>query len=168
LKFTVRLIEPGNRRVETGTFDTVPEHEEARKVIELVRDFLRNRPPQFRDKLEILKQGSLELEWLAAPGGVAFASIDEEGVPLSMAVLLSGREWEADAGMITGFRQGVIEPLMGGMSEEEEEQQIFSDERPLVLIGAMGGSPQRVPLLHMLNTALASVYFEALEKAAVD
>lgn len=148
-------------------FDTIPEHEQARKVIELVRDFLRNRPPQFRDKLEFLKQGSLELEWLAAPGGVAFASIDEDGVPLSMAVLLSGREWEADAGMITGFRQGVIEPLMGGMSEDEV-QQIFSDERPLVLMGVMRGNPERVPLLHMLNTALASVYFEALDKAAVN
>jgi hypothetical protein len=167
LKFTVRLIEPAGRRVETGIFDTVPEHEQARKVIELVREFLRNRPPQFRDKLKFLKQGSLELEWLAAPGGVAFASIDEESVPLSMAVLLSGREWEADAGMITGFRQGVIEPLLGGMSEEEHEQ-IFSDERPLVLLGVMGENPERVPLLHMLNTALASVYFEALEKAAVD
>lgn len=164
MKFTVRLVHAAVRRVETGLFDTEPEHEQARRVIGLVREFLKNRPPQFRDKLAFLKEGDLELEWLAAPGGVAFASIDEEGTPLSMAVFLSGREFEADAGMLTGFRQGVVEPLMGGASDEEADT-LYGSERPLVLIAVMGRSPERIPALHLLNTALASVYFDALTKA---
>jgi hypothetical protein len=163
LKFTVRLVHAAVRRVETGSFETAPEHEQAQKVIGLMREFLKNRPPQVRDKLAFLKEGDLELEWLAAPGGVAFASIDEEGAPLSMAVFLSGREFEADAGMLTGFRQGVVEPLMGGASEEQEDT-LYGPERPLVLIAVMGQSPERIPALHLLNTALASVYFEALNK----
>jgi hypothetical protein len=163
LNFTVRLIHAADRRVETGSFTTEPDHEEARKVVGLVREFLKYRPPQFRDKLGFLKEGDLELEWLAAPGGVAFASIDEEGAPLCMAIFLSGREFEADAGMLTGFRQGVIEPLMAGASEEEQET-LYGPERPLVLIAVMGRSPERIPALHLLNTALASVYFEALAR----
>ncbi len=164
-RFTLRLLRPESRTVESGQFDVQPEHEEARKILGLMKEFFRSRPPQFRDKLAFLKKHELEMEWLAAPGGVAFVSLLQGNEPVSMCVLLSGKESEADLGILTGYRSGVVEPFFGELTAEEERQ-IFSSERPLALLTIVPGQPELTPTIHLLHTALAAVFFDAVERMA--
>jgi hypothetical protein len=164
-RFTLRLVRPESRSVESGQFEVQPEHEEARKILGLMKEFFRNRPPQFRDKLAFLKKSELEMEWLAAPGGVAFVSLLQGNEPVSMCVLLSGKESEADLGILTGYRNGVVEPFLGRLTPEEEGQ-IFGTERPLGLLTVVPGQPELTPTIHLLHTALAAVFFDAVERMA--
>ncbi len=164
-RFTLRLLRPESRSVESGQFDVQPEHEQARKIVVLMKEFFRSRPPEFRDKLSFLKQSELDMEWLAAPGGVAFVSLLQGNEPVSMCVLLSGMENEADLGILTGYRSGVVEPFFGQLAAEEERQ-IFSSERPLALLTVVPGQPELTPTIHLLHTALAAVFFDAVGRMA--
>ena len=164
-RFTLHLVRPESRSVESGQFELQPKHEEARKILGLMKEFFRSRPPEFRDKLAFLKKSDLELEWLAAPGGVAFVSLFQANEPVSMCVLLSGMENEADLGILTGYRSGVVEPFFGQLTPEEERQ-IFSKERPLALLTVVPGQPELTPTIHLLHTALAAVFFEAVGRKA--
>lgn len=163
-RFQVRLIEPEGRRVETGAFDIEPQHEQASKVIGLMREFLHGRPPEFRAIIPFLNRPSIELEWTSAPGGVAFATIYETGKPLSMAVLTARVNAEADAGMLSGFEQGVLQPTMGELTTDELAQLFGDSEEPLLLMVVFPGSPEFLPALHLMNTALAAVFFQAVQK----
>ncbi len=164
-RFTLRLLRPDSRSVESGQFDVQPEHEQARKIVDLMKEFFRSRPPEFRDKLSFLNKSELEMEWLAAPGGVAFVSLLQANEPVSICVLLSGKEQEADLGILTGYRSGVVEPFFGQL-QAEEERQIFSTERPLALLTVVPGQPELTPTIHLLHTALAAVFFDAVERMA--
>lgn len=164
-RFTLRIMRPESRSVESGQFDVQPEHEQARKIVVLMKEFFRNRPPQFRDKLAFLNKSDLDMEWLAAPGGVAFVSLLQGNEPVSMCVLLSGRESEADLGILAGYRSGVVEPFFGRITAEEERQ-IFSSERPLALLTVVPGQPELAPTIHLLHSALAAVFFDAVGRIA--
>ena len=153
--FAVQSLYAEDRRVETTTFELTPSHEQAQRVCGVLREFLAHRPPEFRDKLSFLNQGDLELEWAASESGVAFASIYNAGNPATFLLLLSGKDAEADRGMYDGFLGSMVRPLMG-------ELELPQQSRPLLLMLLAPGAPELTPLLQLLATSLASVYFRAL------
>lgn len=163
--FEMRVIDVESRRVETGRFDVEPKLEQAAQVVGLMREFLAGKPAQFREPLPFLKHGEWELEWEAASGGVAFAVFLESGKPATLGVLLSRADAEADAGMAQGFEQAVLSPFLGELLPAEREQIFASDgATPLLLAAALPGRPELLPTAHLLNSALAAVYFKAVEK----
>jgi hypothetical protein len=162
--FEVRLIEPETRRVETGSFDIEPEHEQAAQVVGLLRQFMGGRPAQFRQPLPFMNQGDWVLDWNAGGGGVAFASFHEGGQPVSLCVLLSGRNPEADAGMAVGFEQAVLGPVLGGLQPEEREK-LLGGEGARQVILVLPGRPELGAAVHLLNTALAAAFFRAVAMA---
>ncbi|MCL4793176.1 MAG: hypothetical protein KJZ84_01370 [Bryobacteraceae bacterium] len=159
--FEVRVIEPESRSVETGTFDVEPELDHAAQVVGLMRQFMGGRPAQFRQPLPFMNQGEWELDWNAAAGGAAFASFHEGGQPLSLGVLLSGRVHEADAGMLSGFEQAVLGPILGPI-EPEARDQLMGGEGPRLIILLLPGRPELRPAVHLLNAALAAAFFRAV------
>lgn len=163
--FEMRVIDVESRRVETGRFDIEPKHEQAAQIIGLMREFLAGKPTQFREPLPFLKRGDWELEWEAASGGVAFAVFLEGGRPATLGILLARIDAEADGGMATGFEQAVLAPFLGEILPAEREQLFASDGvTPLLLAAALPGRPELLPTAHLLNSALAAVYFTAVEK----
>ena len=154
-QFAVQVYLAGNRTVESTTFELVPSHEPAERVCQVLREFLAHRPPQFREKLTFLNHGDLELEWSASEGGVAFASLYNTGDPAAFLLLLSGQDDEADQGMYQGFASSLVQPLIGEASP-------LPEGRPLLILLIAPGSPELTPLLQLLATALASVYFRSL------
>jgi hypothetical protein len=165
--FAIRVIEPTSRRVETGVFDLEPEHEQAAQVVRLLREFMGGRPAQFRQPLPFMNQGEWILDWNAGGGGVAFCSFHEGGQPVSLGVLLSGRHPEADAGMLAGFEQAVLAPLLGGLAPDERET-LLGGEGPRAILLLTPGRPELHPATHLLNAALAAVFFRAIHEAAED
>lgn len=163
--FEVRVLEVENRRVETGSFDLAPEHEQAAKVVELMRGFVAGRPAQFRERIPFLNQGEWTLDWKAGAGGVAFVSFHEGREPVSIGILLSGRQPEADAGMAMGFEQAVLGPVLGGLSPEERER-LLGGEGARAVILMLPGRPELWPATHLMNAALGAVFFRAVAQAA--
>jgi hypothetical protein len=159
--FEVRVIEPESRRVERGAFDAEPEHEQAAKVVALMRQFVAGRPAAFRERLPFMNRGEWELDWHAGQGGVAFFSFHEGGEPASLGVLLSGRVPEADAGMSAGFEEAVLTPLLGGLKPEEREK-LFGGEGPRLVMMLLPGRPELNPAVQLLNAALGAVFFRAV------
>jgi hypothetical protein len=155
--FSVQVIHADGSRVETGQFDVEPTHEKAAQVCALFADFLRGQPPQFRAPLPFLKRTGIELEWAAAAEGAAFATFYTTGEPCGLAVMASGASEEADEGLLAGFQQGIVEPLMGPMD-------LDSKTRPLLRLFLPPGNPELAPTLQLLATALAAVYFRALSR----
>ena len=86
-------------------------------------------------------------------------------IPLSLCVLLSGLNPEADQGMATGFEQAVLGPVLGGL-QPEERLQLLGGEGPRLVILLMPGRPELNPAVHLLNTALAAAFFRAVGLAS--
>lgn len=155
--FTVRTIFLEESRQETATYDLTPADDEGQKVCSMFADFLAGRPPEFREKLPFLK-ADLDLEWTAAPGGVALASFHDSQSPRTMGILLAGVDAEADRVMLDAWRDQVLRPLMGG------DPGRFAEEpaRPALINIVFPGSPELLPALQLMTTALASVYFRCM------
>jgi hypothetical protein len=162
--FAVRLLELESRRVESGTFELEPQHEQAARIVALMRSFVAGRPAEFRERLPFMKQGDWEADWKAAAGGVAFVSFHEAGEPVSLGVLLAGIDPAADMGMSSGFEQAVLSPMLGPLKPEEREQ-LFGGEGPRLIVLLLPGRPELNPAAQLLNAALAAVFFRALRTA---
>jgi hypothetical protein len=160
--FHVRNIFPDQNLVESGSYELEPPDEQARAVCELFQRYLGNRPAAFRDQLSILKHGKLELDWSAAPGGVALASLLQGSDVLSMSVLVAGAQPSADGMMLEVFRENVLSPLFGSCFDQVCECQ----ERPLAVQVLFPGAPEWTPAVQLLSVALASVFFRAVRLEA--
>ncbi len=126
--------------------------EQAAAVIRLVREFMAGRPGQFRDRIPFLKQGGIELEWAAADGGVAFATFYESGQSATLGVFGYDPGSEAVRGVLDGLRRTL------GLGAAETEPSVG----PLVVVAALPGRPEWLPVLHLLNTSLAATFFQAV------
>lgn len=154
MTFEVRVVNVEDGRVEQGAFDTVPTLEQAVKVVGLMREFLSTMPAQFRAAVPFLKRGSVELEWASATGGVAFATFYESSQAATLAVMASDPNSEAGRGVLGGLRQHL------GLAPEV----IAPTEGPMMVVAALPGAAEWQPILHLLNTSLAAVYFAAVLK----
>ncbi len=164
--FAVRTIHPaenGPPRVETAQFDLEPPLAQGKTVCNLFAEFLAERPGEFREKLPFVNKLDIELQWAAAGGGAACAAFFHEGRALAMGVLLSGVEPEADEGMIEALGLSIVAPMFG---EEFAAREGQMSERPGVLMVQMNDSPELIPTSQLLMTALASVYFRAVQALA--
>jgi len=139
-------------RIERGQYDCAPDLEQAASVIRLVREFMAGRASQFRERIPFLKRGDIELEWAAATGDVAFATFYESGKAATLGVLAYDPASEAGQGVLEGLRQ----TLGLGAAETELSQ------GPLVVIAALPGNPEWLPILHLLNTSVAATFFQAV------
>ena len=153
--FHVRCILPHQGRIEANRFDLQPTNSEGEAVCDLFRRYLADRPPQFRDRLPFLKRGDIELDWSAADGGVALASLFCSTEPASISVLLSGQNEDADRIMTEVFRENVLDLLFAG----EFNEVLDIAERPLVIQVLFPCDPEWAPAVQLLSAALASVYF---------
>lgn len=153
--FHVRCILPYEGRIEANRFELCPTNAEGEAVCDLFRRYLAGRPSQFRDRLPFLKRGDIELDWSAAQGGVALASLFCSNEPASISVLLSGRDVEADRVMAEVFRENVLDLLFGG----EFHEVLDIPERPLLIQVLFPCDPEWAPAVQLLSAALASVYF---------
>ena len=160
--FYVRNVFLEDARVEAGKLDLIPTNEQGQAVCALMAEFLINRPAGFREKLAFLKKGDMELDWSAAPGGVALASLFESSEPATMGVLLTGVEADADRMMLEIFRDNVLVPLFGDTPIEHIDRLIDVAERPLLFQVIFPGAPEWAPTLQLLSTALASVFFRTM------
>lgn len=159
--FIVRTIHPEDGRIEEAGFDLTPELPQGKVVCNLFAEFLANHPAEFRERLPFLNKGDIELEWTAAAGGAAFATFFSEGRPLGMGILLSGTNAESDEQMSEAFRASVVEPMMG-----ERAPAIGAGAKPEVVMLQFPGRPEMNPTVQLLTTALASVYFRAVQQMA--
>ena len=153
--FYVRCILPHQGRIEANRYDLQPTNSQGEAVCDLFRRFLADRPSAFRDRLPFLRRGDIELDWSAAAGGVALASLFCSSEPASISVLLTGKDLEADRMMAEVFRENVLDTLFGGEFSEVLEV----EERPLVIQVLFPGDPEWTPAIQLLSAALASVYF---------
>lgn len=153
--FHVRCILPHQGRIEANQFELHPTNSPGEAVCDLFRRYLADRPPQFRDRLPFLRRGDIELDWSAAEGGVALASLFCSNEPASISVLLSGRNIEADRMMAEVFGENVLDVLFAGEFREVLE----IEERPLVVQVLFPCEPEWAPAVQLLSAALASVYF---------
>ena len=160
--FHVRNIYLEEARVEAGKFDIVPTNPQGEAVCALIAEFLTNRPPEFRDKLAFLKKGNFELDWSAVAGGVALASLFDDSQPAAMSILLTGVDPDADHMMLELFRDNVLHPVFDSAPVEQVNELIDVPERPLLLQALFPISPEWVPTVQLLSTALASVYFRTI------
>ncbi|MDX2154583.1 MAG: hypothetical protein SFV54_27825 [Bryobacteraceae bacterium] len=138
-------------QVEDSEFDLTPTVAEGERICGLFDEWLKGQPPEFQERVPFLKRGDLELSWSAASGGVAFASFHSEGAPLSMSLLLSGLDSEADRGLLIGMAETGLGP--------EVAAELDAPQRPLLATVLFPGAPEAVPTLQLLSTALASVFF---------
>jgi hypothetical protein len=156
--FHVRSIFPDLERVASASFELTPTNPQAEAVCSLFERFLADRPPAFRDKLGFLRKGEFELDWSAAPGGVALATMMQDGEPASMSVLVAGVQPDTDAMMLDVFRENVLLPLFDGAYDSVAALPL----RPLVLEVIFPGRPEWVPALQLLSASLGSVYFRTV------
>lgn len=166
--FFVRSIFVDEPRVETSTLELEPTHELAQKVCRVVEEFLHGKPQGFREKMPFLNKGNFELDWNAAAGGVAMATIFESEQPLAVLVLLLGADPQSDFVMLQMFRDHVLVPVLSSLSdgsaEEHATKLIDTQDRPVVLQLLFPGSPEWTPTIQLLSTALGSVYFRAMRR----
>lgn len=148
------MVHLDSGRIERGQYDCMPELEQAASVIRLIREFMSGRGGQFRERIPFLKRGDIELEWAAATGGVAFATFYESGKAATLGVFAFDPTSEAGKGVLDGLRQTL------GLGAEETH----SAGGPLVVVAALPGDPEWLPILHLLNTSLAATFFQAVAK----
>ena len=153
--FHIRCILPYEGRIEANQFDLQPTNSQGEAVCDLFRRYLADRPSQFRDRLPFLRRGDIELDWSAADGGVALASLFCSNEPACITVLLSGENREADHMMGEVFRENILDLLFAGQFSEVLE----TVERPLVIQVLFPCDPEWAPAVQLLSAALASVYF---------
>lgn len=165
--FTVRTIRsgeaPDGAGVEAAQYDLEPQLPQGRTVCNLFAEFLAQQPAEFRETLPFLNKYEIELQWAAAARGSAFASFFHEGRALGMAVLLSGAEPESDRQMLEALHVSILDPMLGAVRAAELGR---VEERPGVLLVEMNDQPELLPTLHLLTTALGSVYFRAVKAMA--
>lgn len=161
IMFHVRNIYLDPPRVEINQFELAPKNERAQAICALFADFLMNRPAAFTDRLGFLNRGKFELDWMAAPGGVALANLSESNETCSMAILLSGIQLDRDAEMMTGFRENVLNALLGDVGAPGLED---ATERPLLIQVILPGAPEWTPVIQVLSTSLAAVFFRTVLK----
>lgn len=161
-RFQVTTIHAESGRVETVGYDIVPALPQGQVVCNLFAEFLAARPAEFREKLPFLNKVDVDLQWAAASGGAAFMALIAGAEPLAMGILLSGADSSADEQMIDALRTSVLGPMLG------EDSLALADVpgRPAAVLLQLPGSPEHTPLVQLLTTALASVYFRAVEKMA--
>lgn len=162
--FDVRVIELEPRRVQSGKFDMEPRHEQAAKVVALMRSFVAGQPAEFRERLPFMKEGDWVADWKAASDGVAFVSFHEAGEPVSLAVLLAGIDPAADMGMSGGFEQAVLNPMLGALKPEERGK-LFGGDGPRLIVLLLPGRPELNSAVQLLNAALGAVFFRAVHRA---
>ena len=156
--FHVRTIIPEERRAETSTFPTSPTHPLTRRACELFDEFFHNRPAQFQDKLRFMPEDGMELEWLSVDGGSAFAALYEDGNPVTVSLLLSGTDEQAERGVIEGSGKAVFGPILG----DDTDDLMRGPGRPLMVTLMVPGHGELRPTLDLLNNALASFYFRSV------
>jgi len=79
-----------------------------------------------------------------------------------MGVLLTGVQSESDRMMLEMFVANVLVPLFGNVPEDEVKKLAQVKDRPLLLQLLFPGSPEWMPAVQLLSTALASVYFRTI------
>jgi hypothetical protein len=151
--FTIQNIYADGAKSDVHELPLAP-NEEAEKVCALFATFLAGHAAGFREKLPFLNRGDYELEWAAAAGGSSFATFYESGQPVAMGVLLSGNDGESDAQMLDFFVTSPLEPLFTNTHP--------ATSRPLLLQVNFMDRPDAAPVVQLLSTALASVYFRAI------
>lgn len=124
----------------------------------LFEQFLTDRPSEFREKLGFLRKGDFELDWSAAPGGVALATLLQAGEPASMSVLVAGVQPETDAMMLEVFRENVLAPLFDGDYDSVTALPV----RPLIVEVIFPGRAEWVAALQLFSASLGSVYFRTV------
>jgi hypothetical protein len=139
-------------------FDLVPTVQQGETVCNLFAEFLSGLPGEFREPIPFLKNLEMEMQWAAAAGGAAFVAFFHGGEPVSLGVLLSGVNIDADDQMRRAFSASVTTPILGDAST----QLLDAPERPVLMKLQMPGYPEIAPTLDLLHTALASVYFRAI------
>lgn len=159
-RFIVRTIRPETRTVETDSFEVEPTTQQANVVCQLFAEFLSARPTEFKEPLEFMKKGDWAMEWAAAGGGCAYASFFESGTPLAMVVLLCGYQPREEQLMLDGMKAAILSRMLG----PDAETLMHLPDRPGVLQVIFPGSPEHGPTIQLLTSALASVYFRAMEK----
>jgi hypothetical protein len=152
---TVRTIHLAEGRVESATYELPPATGNPEVAVAQWAKILGDRPPSFREKLPFLPQ--VELEWSVGPGGVVLASMHNAEAPCSMAIVLPGREREADDLMFVAWRRTVLVPLMG----EAEAAAVEAPERPLLLTVLCPAAGKDVSALRLTTAALASAYLQS-------
>lgn len=153
--FHVRCILPNEGRIEANSYPLQPTNSQAEAVCDLFRRYLSGRPAAFRDHVSFLRRNDIELDWTSADGGVALASLFCAGDPAVISVLLTGENAHSDQMMIEVFRENVLDLLFGGAFAEA----LDTEERPLVIQVLLPCDPEWAPVMQLLSTALASVYF---------
>jgi len=162
--FFVRTIHLAEKRLDQATYELAPTDVEGQEVCSAFAAFLAERKPEFRERLPFLRR-DLELEWSAAPGGVALASFHTGMAPCSMGILLAGVDAEADRIMLNAWRDNVIGPLMGGDAGDYAQ----AAERPMLINVLFPEAAEFGSSLQLMAAALASVYFRnALAEKAKD
>ena len=162
--FHIRTIHLAEKRQDQAAYELAPTNPEGQQVCAMFAGFLAERPPEFRERLPFLRR-DLELEWTAAPGGVALASFHTGQAPCSMGILLAGVDAEADRIMLDAWRDNVIGPLMGGDAGDYG----LAAERPLLINVLFPEAAEFGSALELMAAALASVYFRnALARKPTD
>lgn len=157
--FLVRTIHPEGLRVEEAEFDLVPTLPQGQVVCNLFAEFLASGPPEFRQKLPFLNKVHVELEWAAAGGGAAFMALHSATGPLALGILLSGTDPAADSQMIDAMGSSILEPMLG-----ETGELLAVERRPAVVLLQLPDEPEHFALVQLLTTALASVFFRAIQR----
>ncbi len=159
--FSVRIIHPEERRVESASYDLIPKVEQGVTVCNLFAEFLAGQPAEFRQPIPFLKKTEIEMQWAAAEHGAAFVAFFHENRTLAAGVLLSGEDAEADASMTEALRVSIVEPLAGTAELADP-----GEERPAMMMVQFNDQPEWIPTVQLLSTALASVYFRAVRALA--
>jgi hypothetical protein len=159
--FTVRTIHPDGPRVEDGDFDLVPPLPQGQVVCNLFAEFLSSSPPEFRRKLPFLNKIHVELEWASAGGGAAFLALHSEEGPLAMGVLVSGADRESDQRILDAMRESIVAPMLG-----DSGSILDLARRPAAILMQLPDQPEHFALVQLLTTALASVFFRAVQRIA--
>lgn len=154
----MQSILPGQGRVENTTFALTPDNPQAEAVCRLVEEFFANRPPSFQDKLGFLRKGDFSLDWSAAAGGIAMATVFQGEAPASVSVLVAGLDSGSDTRMLEAFRDAVLTPLFG----DEYNDLLSVTDRPLLAQVILTDEAEWAPALQLVNVSLASVYFRTL------
>ena len=160
--FRVRTIHPESGTVEAAEYDLIPALPQGQVVCNLFAEFLAGQPGEFRERLPFLKKGDIELEWAAASGGAAYMAFFAGGTPVGMGVLLAGADAEADEQMKDALRTSVLDPMVGSAAAE----MLQAPERPVAWFVELPERPEWNPTVRLLVTALASVYFRAVQSLA--
>jgi hypothetical protein len=153
VSFEVRVFYLQENRQEAGRFELDPKVEDAKRIVSVMKEFLAGKPDQFREPIPFLKRGSVELEWNAGAGGVAFFMWTVEGAPAAFGAMVAEAISEAGVGVLGGFANTMkLESLPPAHGQT-------------VWLAALPGRVETLPLIHLLTSSLGAVFFAAVETA---